>query len=254
MIYKPKIRADWYIKDLDDNVVWEPQFPLSEGVQISVGSALSKADRFGQQYPIIQWTKGKERTFTFQTKLFAADRDQGKEILKAYQTLEKMAIKDEKLGRSKICLFVYGKHISETVLIEAIDPKFTDVLLDGTYRSIDLSITLTKYVPFTQFTIDPSRRLKESYYLVASRAEASWEALARRFYGDPMLGDRLRKRHPEYPYKPPVGAKIHIPPRSVILRESVVPSCHVFADEPDAQLAFQYVLDERNKRTARLSI
>ena len=254
MIYKPKYRADWFIKDLDNNIVWEPQFPLDQGVSISVGSELSKANRFAQQDPIIQWTKGKERTFTLQTKLFAYDESQGKEVLKVYKALEALAVKDISLGRSRICLFVYGKHISETVLIEHIDPKFTDVLLDGTYRSIDLSISMVRYRPFTQQTIDPSRPAKESYYLVASRAEASWEAIAKRFYGDPMLGDRLRKRHPQWPYKPPVGAKVHIPPRIVILREVVEPSCHVFDfKDTDAQYAFQDVLDVRNKRTARMT-
>lgn len=247
-VYKAKYDPDWSLKNLDTGLNWFPQYPLSDGVSVPVGSNLASQSRFGQQDPVLQWVSGKERTFTFTTQLFATDKTQGREIYKKYRDLEKWATKDTSLGRPPICIFQYGDHITETVLIESIDPKFTDVLLDGTYRNIDLNVTLRKYVPFTTQQIDPTRPAKESYYLVATSAESSYEMIARRFYGDPMYGDRLRKRHPQYPYNPPVGAKIHIPSKQIILREVVQPASHIFQRTEEANDAYQVILDERATR------
>ena len=247
-VYKSKYDPDWSFKNLDTGLVWLPQFPLSDGVSFPLGSELSSQARFGQQDPVVQWTKGKEKIFSFQTKLFAADKTQGREVMKKFKDLEKLVLKDEALGRPPICIFQYGDHITETVLIESIDPTFTDVLLDGTYRQIALNISLRKYVPFTTQQIDPTRPAKESYYLVASSAESSYEKIAKRFYGDPMYGDRLRKRHPQYPYNPPIGAKIHIPSKTIILREVVQPASHIFQRTDEANQAYQVILDQRATR------
>lgn len=249
-----KLGLDWSLKDLDHNIEVKMQFPLSEGVRISVGGNVAEQPRFGLQDPVVQWVAGRTRTFTFNTMLFA--RHESEDIASKLRALEKLATRDPFLGRTPICYFTYGDTVSETVLVETVDEELIDVLqFSGQPRRVNLSISMKRYIPFSQTALDPSKPKKESYYLVASAAERSYEAIAKRFYGDPMLGDRLRKRHPEYPFTPEIGMKVHVPPKAVLLTEVVEPASHVFQlDDKDAVQAYENILADRNTRKAIMII
>jgi len=256
-----KIEVDWTIKNLDSGKLIRPQFPLTDGVNMSVGGNLIVQNRFGFQDPIVQWVQGKDKTITFQTKLFARNIDD--DIISMLSDFEDLAVKDDALGRSPICLFSYGQFVSETVFVESVDPTFKDIIntagqtvgaASGGPRDVSLTFTLRRYTAFSQQHIDPTKTPKESFYLIATAAEQSWEAIAKRFYGDPLLGDRLRKRHPEYPFSPPIGAKVKVPARSVILSEVVQPQSHIF-DLEDAETveAYEFILAERNARKVTMA-
>lgn len=242
--------VNWKITNLDTNEVFEPQFPIDDaiGVSINEGSTLSERSRFGFQDTLLQWKSGKAETLTFPTRLFA--EHYGDDIQKKVEQLRSLAKKDERLGRSPICLFVYGFAITEYVMVESVNPVLRGVLPSGSSRDVVFNITLKKYTPFSQKPLDPSRPAKESYYLVASAAEQSYEALALRFYGDPLLGDRLRKRHPAHPTAPRVGQYTKIPSREVIQREAVEPSSHVFSRaDTETETAYQRIVEARGQPT-----
>lgn len=251
MAQSEKMTVDWQIKNLDRNLILRPQFPIGEdGVSISIGGNLAEQSRFGFQDPITNWTQGKARNFTFSTMLFARSAAEGIDVVDLLGQFEGLAVKDEELGRPPICLFTYGEFLSETVLVESVDPKIKNVMSNGQPQQVELSITLRKYKAFSsQRLIDPSKPAKESLYLVATDAENSYEQIARRFYGDPMLGDRLRKRHPAYPFAPNVGSVVKVPSKSVILQEVVEPSSHILSlDNEDAVFNFENILEDRNNR------
>ena len=227
-----------------------PPYPIAEsGVRFSASNNLVDQDRFGFQDPITQWVGGRVRTITFDSVLFAETTDDTIED-KAAQ-IERLTLKDPNLRRPPVCMFVWGDALAEMVLFETVE--FTIGQLrdepSGTMRRCDIAFTLKRYTPFSQTQIDPTKPTKESYFLVVKSSEASYEAIAKRFYGNPLYGDRLRKRHTDMPMCPTVGSKIHVPPKSVILSEVVEPEFHALKpDNTDAVKAYESILTSRNAR------
>jgi len=250
----------WSIKNLDTGKLLIPPYPIGEdGVNVEVGGVISEQERFGFQDPITQWTRGKTKAITFTTVLFAEDSTQS--ILSKLREFENLAIKDESLGRLPVCIFTYGLALSETVLIESVDHDIAPLRSDFEPRLVTINFSIKRYRPFSQTQIDPTKPAKESYFLVVKATEASYEAIAKRYYGQPLYGDRLRKRiasatgtnldREAMALTPPVGAKIKIPARSIILKEVVEPSFHAFNLEDEIVLtSWLALLGRRSRKTA----
>lgn len=246
--FTTKYAVDWRLRNLDTNAVLLPPYPIGEeGVTISVGGNVVIQSRFGFQDPVIQWTGGKVRTFTFQAVLYSRDRTE--KVRAQLKKFEALAIKDDTLGRAPVVLFTFGKVINEIVLVENVDPQITKIRSDGEPREVTLSITMHRYKPFRQQQIDPTKPTKESYHLKASGALKTYEAIAGKYYGNPLLGDRLRKRHPDRPMLPIVGKLVKVPARDVITREVVQPAFHALSlTDAEAVGAFERIMDLRATR------
>lgn len=244
----PKYAVDWRLRNLDTNELILPPFPMPEdGVTIEIGGKIVEQDRFGFQNPVTQWTGGKVRTFGFTARMFA--RDSAEDVRAQLKKFEALALKSDTLGRPPIVLFTYGKVINEIVLVEAVNPTIKPLRSDGLPRDVTLAFVLRKYVPFRQQQIDPTKPKKESYKLRASSALKSYEAIAKQYYGNPLLGDRLRKRNPGSPFAPVVGELVSVPPRSIIATETVEPAFHVLSlTNTEAVRAFERMLDKRSTR------
>lgn len=244
------VPVDWEIKNLDTGQKLLPPYPLAEeGLRVTIAGAVTEQPRFGFQDPITQWTSGRARVLTFTSVLYAVDSTE--RIATKFKQFEKLAIKDPTLGRPPICVFTLGSGsiLSETVLVESIDVDVPPIRPDGEPRQITLGFTLRRYRPFSQTQVDPTKPTKESYFLVVTSAEQSYEAIARRYYGDPLKGDRLRKRHPGMPLRPEVGSKISVPAKAIILREEVAPAFHALSlTDEEAVGRFEEILDERSGR------
>ena len=242
-----KVKTDWNLKNLDTGEILNPPYPVSEeGLRYQgIGGNYQEIQRFGMD-PVSNWVSSKTRTFQFSTVLFA--ETSGDTVEQDFYKLKKLASVDEDLGRPPICVFSYGK-FSVIVLIDDVSVVMKPPRDDGTCRLINLEISMRKYKPFSQVQIDPTSPEKESYYFIVSEAECSYERIARRFYGSALAGDRLRKRHPDMPFAPATGSKVHLPSKSIILREVVEPSCHSLKDDnPEVRSVFQDLLDRRSSR------
>jgi hypothetical protein len=228
-----KTPANWSIKNLDSGEVLNPDLPVAEGgVHISIGGVLVEQPRFGMQDPVIQWVRGKAKVYSFTAVFYSRNRT---EMIKPiFDKYEKLAIEDAKLGRPPICVFTLGAAISEVVLVESADADIPDTRTDGQPREIRVNFVMKKYVPFSQKQIDPTKTQKESFYLVVSATQQSYEEIARQYYGDPMLGDRLRKRHKDAPMHPEVGDVVKVPARTVVGSEVVRPDFHAFNPDDEA--------------------
>lgn len=243
-----KINVGWSIKNLDTGELHLPPYPIDGPVRISIGGEVVDQTRFGMQDAITQWISGRVREISFTSTLFAEHADV--DISWWFDDYTKLSEEDPSLGRPPICVWTLGSWMQEMVLVVGVDPQILQ-REDGLPQRIDLTFTLKRYKPFSQMQIDPTKQPKESYYLVVTRAEANYEALARRYYGQPLLGDRLRKRHPEEPMRPEAGSKISIPPKSIVLRELVQPEFHALdLSNAEALDNFERVLSLRNARKA----
>lgn len=247
-----KIPIDWSIRNLDSGQLILPPYPLGdEGLSATIGANYAEQPRVGFQDPIIQWITGRAKVITFRSVMFTPDSSAS--ITGVFYDFEELVIVDPHLGRPPICQFTLGSGsvLSEMCVVTSIDPDIPPVRPDGEPREIVLSFSLLRYVPFSLITIDPTKPAKQSYFLVATSAEASYEAIAKRFYGNPLYGDRLRKRHPDMPMQPIVGKKVRIPSRDLLLSETVEPAFHALSlTNEEALNNFQTVLDERNEKKA----
>jgi len=243
--------VNWLVKNLDSGETLLPPYPVEGAVRMTAGGNIARQPRYGMQDPLVQWTGGKGRDISFTAIFWSADRsDSIRSRVSKYIALSE---KNSRLGRLPICHFSLGNIVAEVVLVEAVDIDIEDIRPDGEARMVRLAFSLVRYVPFSQKRIDPTKPVKESYYLVASSYEASYEAIARRFYGNPLLGDRLRKRHPDMPGAPTVGSTIKVPARSIIIREPIEPSFHALSLTDEATVAvFVAKLAARAKLTAVL--
>jgi hypothetical protein len=247
---KQKIPIDWSIKNLDSETLLTPPYPLGdEGLRVTAGADYAKQNRFGFQDPITQWTSGRVKTITFTSIMFTEDNSES--IVREFLLFEDLAIKDETLGRPPICVFTLGSGsvLSELCVVESVDPEIPPIRPDGEPREIRLSFSISRYVPFSLTTIDPTKPAKQSYFLVASTAESSYEAIAKTIYGSALSGDRLRKRHPDMPMQPTVGNRVKIPPKDLILQEVVEPEFHALSLENEEALEnFRNILSDRNEK------
>jgi hypothetical protein len=245
-----KVAVDWSFRNLDTDDLFRPQFPMPEdGVSLTIGGVLVKQNRFGEQDPIVHWTHGKPRDMRFSGMLYARHTDESADVEDLFDQLVLLTLKDKDLGRPPIVLFTFGATHSEVVLIESCDPTIRSVDKDGFTKEIGFNISMTKYVPFSQKQIDPTKPAKESFYLVASAAEQSYEAIALSNYGSPLLGDRIRKRHPAEPFAPRVGSIVKVPPKSIALREEVAPAFHALSlTDEDAVDNYELILSYRSAR------
>jgi hypothetical protein len=245
-----KVAVDWSIRNLDDLELIQPQLPMPEdGIQVNYGGTLVDQARFGEQDPITHWVHGVTKNITFSAVLFTRHIDEAADVEALFDRLVGLTQKDDLLGRPPICVFRYGNFFSETVLVEKADSNIVSVDKDGFAREIRISLSLRKYVPFSQKQIDPTKPAKESFYLIATSVERSYEAIARRRYGDPLLGDRIRKRHPGRAFAPRVGDKVKIPPKAIVLRETIEPSFHALSLTDEAAVEnFEMILADRSSR------
>jgi phage protein U len=219
----PATPANWYLHDVDNNVTIRGQFPIEE-LRKSVGAQIATAQAFGSESVVAQWVGGTEKRITFDATLFATDATKGHSLRETYFDLERLAEKDDRLGRAPICVFGYGVVESVQVFVERIDPRFHRLHSDGTPRLIWCALTLIRYDPFEHEMLDPTRPARSSLEHRVSEAAPTYEAIAALEYRDPLLGDRLRKLNPAMPMAPTVGELISLPPLDVIAVDHVAPS------------------------------
>jgi len=244
-----KIQAQWSLFDTDNKKLYRPQQPIdqTQGLSITSGAVFAEQGRFGHQDPLINWVRGKTKTFSFEAVIFA--RDSKEDIRPLMDGLDSLARKQDSLGRPPICVFTWGASVRQLVVVENADHVIRSITASGLPREVRFQLSLRKYVPFKQSNIDPTAPVKESYYHPAGDSLPSYEEIAKLYYGNPMLGINLRKRHPQAPFAPLPGMEVKIPARSIVNKEPVEPSSHIFdLDDPDASSAYEVVLSDKEKR------
>ena len=240
-----KYKVNWYIRNVDTNDTFFPQFRLEGGVQSNFSTSIGTTSRFGFDDPVVQWASGELSSYRFKTVLFSRNAEE--EILDKFELLQSFTKRDNTVGRIPICQFNYGQYLQQLVLVKSVTYTIIDIDEEsGLPFHIDLDIELVKYTPFERRTLNPTKQFKESFHYAVSDVSQTYEQIAKKLYGDPLLGDRLRKRHPESPMAPKVGTLIKAPSKKIIKKERVYPESHIFnLDSTESNKAFQEVLDSR---------
>lgn len=171
--------------------------------------------------PILQFSSGEQQQFTFGMRLFA--QHSGENIDLQYKRLLESSEKDLKLKRPPRWQFIWGTFIDETVVIKSLGGiKFGDIRPDGTLRDVSFSITLLFYRSVDVALVAEDR--PADTFFVLTKSGDQWEDLALREYGDPILGEILRRRNPQLPFPGEApGNIVKLPKIENIRNEAIEP-------------------------------
>jgi len=235
----------WYM------VVAETTAFVSEGARITgqftpqqvsqnISSNIVESGGFSRASPIIQWVGGQTRTFTFQARLFSLHRDDNTAEEKL-QELEFLMEPTLTLKRPPLVNFFWGNAIplGFPCFIESLGGiTYDEIRQDQSIRGVTLNITLKR---FTQFRIQQvaAQQTERTPVHIVKHGE-TYEMIAKRRYGDPLIGVILRQRNDRFPMrkKAPkgmadldVGEEVKLYSINEMKREDVRPQCHVLRED-----------------------
>lgn len=194
------------------------------GYQETVGANWSSSTGLGRQNPILQYANGEQGVISWDVRLWAGD--QSRDVSFQLDALKLAATRDPKLKRPPRYNLVWGSVVDEVVVVQSLGSiRYDDPRPDGTIRGASLGLTLLIYrtVDITLAADDARGLLQDTFFGVAKTGE-QWEDIALREYGDPDLGDLIRRRHPTmlFPGQKP-GTIVKLPKLANLAVDQVEP-------------------------------
>jgi hypothetical protein len=116
--------------------------------------------------------------------------------------------------------------------------QYDEIRSDGSIRGVTLQISLVRYTPFRVIRVATSP-IEQTPVHVAKAGE-SYEMIAYRRWGDPMLGVPLRQSNPRFPMSKRApkdyadlrpGDEVKLIDRKFLTAVPFKPQCHVFDDD-----------------------
>lgn len=182
----------WNLANLDSNQVLQGQFE-AQGVQKEVSVEWAEFTSLNRQKPILQFLHGNADNVSFTGRFFKAHAlDSAPEERLA--VLESWAKIDDAIRRPPILQFWIGDgHLKINCVIAGITgigygrPDFF-----GGLRDVSFGLSLKE---FSTFSLDDEEQTDTRYARAKDRDY--YEMLAFEEYGSPLLGDVIRKDHPD---------------------------------------------------------
>lgn len=212
----------WHLVNVDTFDEIEGDFE-AVGVTRNVQTSYARHTSLNRQNPITQFLHGNADQLTFQARVFqkhALDFNVEEKLEKLIDWTKK----DKELGRPPIVLFWIGAGSSAFfgdgfATIDSItDILFDSVTILGEVRGATFTINLTE---FAEFDLEKGTEGGNTRFHKAKTGEYM-ELVAAREYGDPLLGDIIRKNHPDLQVVQ-VGDTIALPAIELIRGTAIVP-------------------------------
>lgn len=182
-------RFQLYNVDTNENHVG--QF-FSLNTRAGGGSAWAQHTALNRQNPISQFLHGQAETVNFEARYYQRDSNDDSPRLLSEQ-LRAWCRRDNRLRRPPILQFSLGDgHLAMTCFMEACSVSYAPPTQDGSLRDVTVSVSLKQYEPFD---FNATTSLHTRYH--HARERDYHEMLAWREYGNPLLGDVVRKQNPD---------------------------------------------------------
>jgi hypothetical protein len=216
----------WHLQSQFDGAEVSGQF---EALDLSENLSTAYADQWslGRRAPIAQWLHGELETITFTAKFYDTRTqilfgdpfevsglgalDKLKEWVRPHSTLGHPEVLTFWVGDGSFAFFI-------NCTVQSLGGiKYDRPTIFGGLRGFEAQITLREYVPYS--LEDGQQSPLESRYHRAKSGDY-YEALTQREYGNPQLGDIIRKRNPTKPNLQ-VGDVVKLPDISAIRKDKV---------------------------------
>lgn len=228
-----------------------------QDVSHQLGANVPEAGGFSRTNPLVQWVGGTVETLSFQARLFS-EHSQDQTATEKLEQLKKLRESLPPMNRPPITTFFWGLAFPGGIrcLVESLGGvKYDEIRPDGTIRGVTLSITLKKVTPHN--LVRNVQTPMEQTPLHTVREGETYEMIANRRWGDPLLGVPLRNKNPRFPMEKwaPKGLadlqsneQIKLYDRSELTKESIKPLNHLFnEDDIVASDIRRYYFQERGR-------
>lgn len=210
----------------------------------NISAEVPEASGFSRSHPLVQWVGGSVESLSFQARLFS-EHSEDFTATEKFELLKLMCNKShEPLKRPPLARFYWGDAIPGGMkcIVQSLGGvNYDEIRPDGSLRGVSLNITLKRYVPFqvTRVTTSPIARTPTH----TVRDGETYEMIAYRRWGDPMLGIPLRQQNPRFPMEKwaPRGIAdlarneiIKLYPRRDLDTKPIKPQCHIFDENNQA--------------------
>lgn len=137
-------RKIWSLKMLDEpKTVFEGQF-IAENTNNTIRQVIGESSSVGLATPNLQFIRGEGEVFSFTARLFAEFSNQN--VRSRIELLKSFARKDEKLKRSPIFTYNYGKELSFKCFVQSVvgakGVAYDEPRQDGSLRGATFSLNL----------------------------------------------------------------------------------------------------------------
>jgi len=206
----------WSIRNEDTDETLQGQFSPQSLTQ-EVGNNWAQHTALNRANTIIQYLNSKADTLSFQGMFFTRDTSVSTLVQERIDKLISWARRDPDLGRPPIVTFWVGNgYITQQSVIEGISGiEWGEADILGHIRTVSFTVNMIQYIEF-DFN---ATEVRETRYHKA-RDRDYFEFLTQREYGNPSMGDVIRKRHPELAVLTP-GDTVKLPTFAAIRTDKV---------------------------------
>jgi len=183
----------WNLRNLDTGQVLQGQFE-AENVAREIATNWGQFTSLNRQNPILQFLNGSAEKVSFDGRFFRSHAlDKSPEVkLDMLTSWAKLDLKAN-LRRPPILQFWIGDgHLMINCVITGINTGYQRPDFFGGLRHCTFTVSLLE---FTTFSIDDAEEINTRY--ARARDRDYYELLAFEEYGNPLIGDVIRKAHPQ---------------------------------------------------------
>jgi hypothetical protein len=233
---------EWALLNLDTMKEIVGQF-VAQDVEETRGNTYAEAPVYRPEGPILQFIRREIDAFSF-TTIFWSDSI-FYEIDEKVDAVKSLMEVDPKAGRPPICLFACGDiGFSDNVIVKAVGGiKYAEPQAMGKIKGVTFSITVQRYIPFVLQTYDPTAVPLESMYHACGVGD-TYEILAQKVYGEPLLGVYLRGKNPELA-ECEKDQLVKVPSKSRTLGYIAAPKGIIFDGAQESESALLDLFDRR---------
>lgn len=195
----------WFLRNEDNGNIITGQFP-AESVNTDIKNNWARHTTLSRTRSIISYLNSEEDQISFQGR-FRSENYFKNDVKRDFDLLALMARKDPDIGRPPIVTFWIGNgHVEQRSVIDSITGINWGVPdINGAPRTVTFTVNLIQY---EDFDLSDTEVYETRYH--RARERDYYELLAAREYGNPNLGDAIRKRHVTQPALTP-GAIVRLP-------------------------------------------
>ena len=187
----PNMRV-WNMINLDSNETIQGQF-AAEGLTRELSASWGQFVSLNRQHPILQFVHGNLETISFDARFFKTNAI-AQNPQKLLDKIESWCRIDSKLRRPPVIQFWIGDgHLTINCTIVGINIKYARPDFFGGLKDVSFTVSLLQFQPFS---LEDAEQTDTRY--AKGRDGDYYELLAYAEYGNAMLGDVIRKMHPQY--------------------------------------------------------
>jgi len=236
----------WYVIVMEDTGLLKKGTRITgqftpQQVTENIGANIPAAGGFSRTSPIIQWVGGQLRTLSMSVRLFS---EHSKDNTAAEKKRQLEILVDEyhnDTNRPPVVAFFWGIAIPDGMpcMVESLGGvTFDDIRDDGSIRGVTMNMTLKRHKQYIyEQTTLPQTSQTPAH---VSKHGETYEMIAHRRYGDPLLGVLLRQKNPRAPMDAQfptgvadlkVGERVKLYPVTELNREKIRPLCHILRQD-----------------------